>query len=124
MEETANGATAELLRCAADHLDRVGLYKRSYFKEAHGEDIYMSNEAALLLGPRDYKDSPCCAYGALYVCATSVEAVETASREVAIFAETHRYRFDTLDGWNDEPRRRKSDVVKLFRKTAEDLEQG
>lgn len=116
-------ATAELLRCAADHMERVGLTKGTYYKGLKfdpEEDI--PSAEVLILGHADYKDSPCCAFGALFACADSVDSVDSAAWEVVNYGDDHGYDIFSLHEWNDTNHRRKGDVVKLFRKTAQELD--
>lgn len=111
-----NKATAELLRCAADHIEQVGLHKGNYFKGL--PEVPESDEDVLALAHGDFKNAPCCVFGALFVCADAVDEVSDAARRAEL---TIRHDY-SLDEWNDLPSRRKGHVVRMFRRAADELD--
>lgn len=107
--------TKQLLECAADHLDRVGLHKGAYLaREAYVD--YVTADAASL---------PCCALGAIRVCAglyTTDDAYWDADRnrdaERAAFALSRFLGHQFIPRWNDAPERTKEEVVAALRGAA------
>lgn len=111
---------ADLLRCAADHIDRVGFCQKDYF-EGMGFDPWKDVPMSEIVrrGQSEFMDAPCCAYGALAVCAPDTEIITDAARAAMSVSTSHISR---LNVWNDVPGRTKKDVVNLFRKAADSLE--
>jgi hypothetical protein len=102
-------STAQVIRKAADHIEKVGLFKEYYFEDTD-----------------NWQETPCCTYGALRVANGTFYAdalVELAAQQII---DTLGLR--VIDGiaaipaWNDHPDQTASGVVESLRKVADKLE--
>lgn len=108
---------AEVLRAAADRIDRDGLHKGDHFPSIGWESW-----------ARTPADGPCCVMGALgsvtgkdpYGFRTTTTSSRAAGYLALYLQRTRRNQDLTVPGWNDAKGVRKSDVVKTLRKAADE----
>lgn len=102
-------STAQIIRDAADHIEKVGLHKGNFFK---GEQIDPT--------------VPCCTLGALGIVTGALFSEESGVAERAIatvldlpYDDQHKR---PVAYWNDRPSQRKGKLVASLRRVADKLE--
>jgi hypothetical protein len=115
----------EILTRAADHLERVGLYKGDFYDSRDKASQY-AERAITTEVISEVQDKPCCALGAIYAVTPAMPReridilgdVERASR---LLARHISPEYDTADipTWNDWTNRTKEDVVAALRAAAQ-----
>lgn len=110
--------TSDVLRGAADHIEKVGLHKGWYFK---GDDeTHEYSLASTVLERKDeVADLPCCTMGGVYFAAETV--TEASLAEDALHRTLPNY--ESVPEWNDRPSQRKGKVVAKLRQVADELDE-
>jgi hypothetical protein len=103
--------TPQIINDMADHIERVGLNKGSYFKDVPIRNVWYDTSVAA--------NVPCCTLGALHyvVASDSAKVAYSMEDELAQLLDV-----DFIPTWNDKPSQRKSRVVARLRKAAAALE--
>jgi hypothetical protein len=111
--------TSDVLRGAADHIEKVGLHKGWYFKS--DPEHVLTGFSAVEPRKGELQDVPCCTIGGIYMAAETAADASNAERELA--ARIDRMRYESVPDWSDRYSQRKGRVVAKLRRVAAELDE-